>query len=287
VLAGAVAAAAVLLVAVAADAAPQGATAARRLTSLGLAGDVAGVVLVTGGALACGLVVLALWPGRGRTADRFASRRARPWWRRLLDQVVAAAVLVGVVALVAMLFSHGPRGARRRAASGATVSSLRAALRGARASHAHVALGSGTVIGLSVATLAVLAVAAALAVHLQRRRRRGQQRDETVGTGPQPLLGAATDALFELGAEADPRKAIVRAYRALEEGLVRDERRAPAEAPLEFRDRLVAAGAPLPPARRLTELFEIARFSDHVVGPEQRDEAMASLEALRARSTCR
>ena len=58
--------------------------------------------------------------------------------------------------------------------------------------------------------------------------------------------------------------------------------RRPAEAPLEYLERaLVDLDATAVSARRLTDLFRFAKFSDHPVDLQAKDDAIAALEAVR------
>ena len=58
--------------------------------------------------------------------------------------------------------------------------------------------------------------------------------------------------------------------------------RRPAEAPLEYLARMLDDLAVSPEAaRRLTDLFERAKFSQHAVGREMKEEAIAALETVR------
>jgi hypothetical protein len=91
------------------------------------------------------------------------------------------------------------------------------------------------------------------------------------------------DTLADLYAETDPRRAIIAAYARVERlfatyGLPRD----PSEAPLEYLDRVLptlrASGSAL---RRLTALFEWAKFSAHEVDRPMRDDAIEALVAVR------
>ena len=91
------------------------------------------------------------------------------------------------------------------------------------------------------------------------------------------------ESLDDLRAEPDPRRAVIAAYARLERvlashGLPRKR----SEAPLEYLSRMlgelaVSASA----ARRLTDLFERAKFSQHAVGPEMKNEAIGALETVR------
>ena len=91
------------------------------------------------------------------------------------------------------------------------------------------------------------------------------------------------DALADLYAETDPRRAIIACYARVERlfagfGLPRD----PAEAPLEYLDRVLpelrASGSAL---RRLTALFEWAKFSEHDVDASMRERAIEALVDVR------
>jgi NADH:ubiquinone oxidoreductase subunit 6 (subunit J) len=91
------------------------------------------------------------------------------------------------------------------------------------------------------------------------------------------------DTLADLYAETDPRRAIIAAYARVERlfatyGLPRD----PSEAPLEYLDRVLpalrASGSAL---RRLTALFEWAKFSAHDVDRPMRDGAIEALVTVR------
>ena len=58
--------------------------------------------------------------------------------------------------------------------------------------------------------------------------------------------------------------------------------RRPAEAPLEYLERaLVDLDATAASARRLTDLFRIAKFSDHPVDAQAKEDAISALEAVR------
>ena len=102
---------------------------------------------------------------------------------------------------------------------------------------------------------------------------------------PAPDPSAAVDdALAALDAERDPRRAIINAYvrmeRALDDaGIGRRE----SEAPREYLARVAGAlRGDDRAARRLTALYEEARFSAHAVDEAMRAEAISALRALRA-----
>lgn len=127
--------------------------------------------------------------------------------------------------------------------------------------------------------LIVLAVAAWWLAGRARRRARGELRPGLAAAVAQ----AVDESLDDLRAEPDPRRAVIAAYARLERVLAAHGLpRAPAEAPLEYLARMLAElsvsdGA----ARALTELFERAKFSQHVVGAEMKEQALDALETVR------
>jgi MFS family permease len=102
---------------------------------------------------------------------------------------------------------------------------------------------------------------------------------------PQATTGAKTAeavgfAIDELEDEVDPRRAVIRAYAAMEGSLAKQglPRRA-TETPFEYLVRILERARP---AARLTALFEQAKFSDHKIGEDMAREALGALRDLRA-----
>ncbi len=95
---------------------------------------------------------------------------------------------------------------------------------------------------------------------------------------------AALESLDVVLAEPDPRAAVMKAYLHMEAVLARaGVARHPWEAPFEYLDRVFESlGAPTAVAATLTELYERAKFSQHPVGPEMREAAIAALRSLSA-----
>ena len=97
---------------------------------------------------------------------------------------------------------------------------------------------------------------------------------------------AAVDAAIgALDAEADPRRAVIAAYGAMQRTLgEHGVARSPTEAPREYLQRvLMASQANEREARTLTSLFEEARYSTHPIPERVREVALAALRALRGR----
>ena len=130
------------------------------------------------------------------------------------------------------------------------------------------------------AVVALLAIAVAAYVISERRRRpAARERDDLAVE----VVAVLDDTLDDLRAETDPRRAVIAAYVRLEQVLAAHglpRRRAETEEELLVR-MLAALHVSPAPARRLTGLFEGARFSDHVVDSGMKDEAIAALEQVR------
>ena len=113
-----------------------------------------------------------------------------------------------------------------------------------------------------------------------RRRARGELREPALAHA---IATALDESLDDLRAERDPRRAVIAAYARLERVQARHGlRRSKSEAPLEYLARVLADLAVTPVAvRRLTALFERAKFSQHEVGVEMKEEAIEALETVR------
>jgi len=113
--------------------------------------------------------------------------------------------------------------------------------------------------------------------------RRSKPRPIPSLAAPQAVAAALDESLDDLRSDPDLRRAIVAAYARMEAALARaGVPRRPSEAPLEYLERsLLALDLDGPAVRRLTDLFEWARFSHHEPEPSMRDDAVEALEAVR------
>jgi len=129
------------------------------------------------------------------------------------------------------------------------------------------------VVGLAAAGVVAYVVA-------QRRSSRARRGDEALA---EQLAEILDDTLDDLRAETDPRRAVIAAYARLERVLAaHGAARRPAETPEEYlarvlRDLEIDATA----ARRLTDLFSRAKFSQHAVDVDMKEEAIEALEHVR------
>jgi Domain of unknown function (DUF4129) len=129
--------------------------------------------------------------------------------------------------------------------------------------------------------LGLLLVVAAGAVVVARRSR--PEPRMPLERAPEALAAALDESLDDLRTDPDLRRAIVAAYARMETALAAAglPRRA-AEAPLEYLERaLVTLETSAEAVRRLTDLFEWARFSQHEPEPSMRDDAVDALVAVR------
>ena len=124
----------------------------------------------------------------------------------------------------------------------------------------------------------LLVVAAIVALRLSRPDRR---RPRTIA--PEAIAAALDESLDDLRTDPDVRRAIIAAYARMEGALgAAGIGRHPAEAPLEYLERaLLSLDTSAAAVRRLTDLFEWARFSHHEPEPAMRDDAVDALVAVR------
>jgi Domain of unknown function (DUF4129) len=128
--------------------------------------------------------------------------------------------------------------------------------------------------------LGLLVVLGAVAVATRNRRGPPIERRRAA---PEAIAAVLDESLDDLRADVDLRRAIVAAYARMEVALaVSGLPRRPAEAPLEYLERALLSLEPSADSvRRLTDLFEWARFSQHEPEPSMRDEAVDALVAVR------
>ena len=128
-----------------------------------------------------------------------------------------------------------------------------------------------------VVTIVVLVVGAVVARFLWRR-----PWDRPKKGTLEVITAEAEAALDELRAGAEVRDVIVRCYLEMNQGLrqrlglVRDE----GMTPREFEAELMRAGLPAHAVQRLTRLFESVRYGKRTGTEADREEAVASLEAI-------
>jgi uncharacterized protein DUF4129 len=130
------------------------------------------------------------------------------------------------------------------------------------------------VVGLAVVAIAVYVLA-------DRRERRALSPAES--DVAERLADILDDTLDDLRGEPDPRRAVIAAYARLEHALAASGLpRRPAETAEEYIVRILSRlEVEADPVRKLTDLFEHAKFSQHPVDSTMKDEAIGALAQIR------
>jgi hypothetical protein len=228
-----------------------------------------------------GLLVVALRPARRRRdpeqPDWVYEPPPVPWQEKALV-LLAVALLVGVVLgtvwLLAPRGAPGPAGPPASAPGAAPATVPPPAPTGPSAAPWLWPAAGVVVLAAGAAGLLVARAAG--------RRRRAPA--ATTGRAGDRLAGVLEDSAEDLRAEPDPRRAVLAAYARMEGALgPRGAGRLRHETALEYLERLLARRNLEPqPLRRLTGLFQLARFSDHQVTRAMRADAVGALEAITA-----
>jgi hypothetical protein len=153
--------------------------------------------------------------------------------------------------------------------------------------HTHVSLSAGLVVALFV--LIALVVVVAIVVAMRRQPPPAPRAPVRKLAPPAPeevarrFYSLVKDSLDDLRAEPDPRRAVIAAYARMELGLgTLGTERIPSETPFEYLTRVLErVSVSDEAARRLTDLFERAKFSPAPVDEAMKDDAVAALEAIK------
>jgi hypothetical protein len=210
---------------------------------------------------------------------RPARKKRRPFWQSMLRAIVISLLLVGLEAL--LIHRLNLRHLRLHRSHSPAESGLPGPAHG---QHGHQVSGRQHLqfqwdeLAIVLSLLLVLAVAVVIAL-----RRSRPDRTTPNEIAPEVLAAALDESLDDLRNDPDLRRAIIAAYSRMEAALaVAGIPRDPAEAPLEYVERaLVSLDTSAEAVRRLTDLFEWARFSHHEPEPAMRDEAVDALVAVR------
>lgn len=136
------------------------------------------------------------------------------------------------------------------------------------------------VLWLFVAALVVTALVLFVTRH---RRPNGLAATAAEPEVSEELAVSIGDAIDDLEAEPDARRAVIAAYARMEAVLARrGMRRRPNETPVEYLRRILLGLTTRADAvGRLTDLFELAKFSTHEIGTEMKLEAIGALREIR------
>jgi Domain of unknown function (DUF4129) len=136
------------------------------------------------------------------------------------------------------------------------------------------------VLWLFVAALVVAALTLFVTGH---RRPKGLGPAAAEPEVSEELAASIGDAIDDLEAEPDARRAVIAAYARMESVLARHGmRRRPSETPVEYLRRILLGLTTRAAAvGRLTDLFELAKFSTHEISAEMKLEAIGALQEIR------
>jgi hypothetical protein len=230
-------------------------------------------------------LVYALWGGRRRKRrddepEWVAEQLPVPWWGKPLALALALLPVAGLVTALVILAGHGRRTGPARTVAPAVTAPHRAAHPGP--SVPGPASGPAAVHWWVWAVLAGAVVAAAVIAVVRRRLGRARNGSARAAV-PRVLPAVIEESLEELEREGDPRRAVIRAYVGMEAALARHGfGRRPFEAPQEFLARALGAiRLSRPAAERLTGLFQRARFSEHPIAAQMKQDAITALVTVR------
>ena len=196
--------------------------------------------------------------------------RRRPVW----TQIVILLLVLWGTALVASLFDRDSDDARRPAPEATGPPG------GAEGEPAQPE--SSQALGLLVTTGLVLVVAGSgTLLYLLSRQDRARRQASQEATGLVRQLQAAAREVEEA---TDPRSAVIACFERLELTLLQaGAARRASDTPFELVERaLLQLDVPEVAARRLTSLYELARFSPHEVDGSMRNDAVGAFETIAA-----
>jgi hypothetical protein len=103
-------------------------------------------------------------------------------------------------------------------------------------------------------------------------------------TAAEDVAASIGDAIDDLEAEPDARRAVIAAYARMEKAFARNGlKRKPSETAVEYLRRiLLGLGSRSEPVTQLTGLYEQAKFSQRVIDVDMKSQAIDALRAIRA-----
>jgi hypothetical protein len=208
-----------------------------------------------------------------------ASERARGFRRIVLQNVALLLLFIGAVAF--FVYLRHQRGGFLRHPLQASKGLAGKGGKGAQGGYEPVFEWPVLVVAVPLVLAGLVAALVAYRHHKARLRGGKVPRDATDLVDELQLeLG---DAIDDLEAEPDPRRAVIAAYARMEGVLGRHGlQRRPSEAPYEYLARvLLELRVPADAVRRLTDAFERAKFSRHEIDEARRRDAIGALVAVR------
>jgi hypothetical protein len=134
-----------------------------------------------------------------------------------------------------------------------------------------------------IALAGLLVAAVAMYLLYRRQKQRKAARADAEPSVTEDLITSMSSAIDDLEAEPDARRAVIAAYARMEGVLGRHGlRRKPSETPLEYLQRILLGLTERADAvRRLTSLFEQAKFSRRAIDDSMKQDAISALREIR------
>jgi hypothetical protein len=228
------------------------------------------------------VLLVAVVIGWGLAADR--RRRVlegQTNWRRTLGGIAVLGIAL-VVAIAATDWLH-PNNGRRPGITVPTAPLKAGREKAKQQKKGAVQRVEGSWLTALILASIILGVSVAAGLAARHKLRNGEELEAEAALA-RALDEVLADTLDDLRAERDPRKAVIEVYARMERTFAAYRvPRDPAETPLEYvsraLDSLRVSGTAV---RRLTALFERAKFSTHTVDVGMKDEAIETLAAVRA-----
>jgi hypothetical protein len=243
------------------------------------AGEIVGYVAIFLGIVLLPVALIVGQPWRrvrgGDTTKPTRELPPVPLWIRVLAFFFVVAV---IVAQVYVLFTYLALLLDQAQRFGGAGGGVLGALAGA------AGIGPGSPVETLVIALVIALLMIGSLVALVIKWRLQDDRSDTTAQAYAATALAVEVSLDALRREADPRRAIIAAYAAMERSLSRAGLgRHHSEAPLEYLRRVLASPTSAAgEVRTITDLFQLAAFSLHSVDESMRARAIDALELLRA-----
>jgi len=211
------------------------------------------------------------------------ARRDRTWKRPSRNHLLSYFLAVAAGAAIATLLLHNSRFMQRLRAAAQQANRPQSSQPGARPGKIPASTRGAHLRWDEVAVVAALLAGAAGLAYAGRTRVPSRQTPSWRRRRQEAVSVALDESLDDLRKEPDLRRAIIAAYARMETALGdAGITRHPAEAPLEYMERaLTSLDTSTAAVRRLTVLFEWAKFSQHEPEPQMRDEAIDALVTVR------
>lgn len=204
--------------------------------------------------------------------------KKKSFMSRLIQNILTVAVFAAIAIMVLYLKRHNGH------IFNLNTDALKNLGNGKRAHHGSTPTAFEPTFEWPVLAVAIVVLTAAGAfAYRSHRRRKLRTAIPLEPTVTEDFVTSISDAIGDLEAEEDARRAVIAAYARMEGVLARHGlRRKPSETPVEYLGRILGDLTSRSDAvARLTALFEEAKFSRHEIDAAMKGEAIDALRAIR------